>query len=119
MNQIKSSSPAKRLRTLASCGCAVIALAVMAGNATGDWPQWQGPDRNAVSQEKGLLQEWPAEGPQLAWKVQGLGGGDSAPSIAEGRIFVMGTRGDEEVVRALAEKDGKELWVQPLGRKFQ
>ena len=24
-----------------------------------DWPQWQGPDRNAVSKETGLLQEWP------------------------------------------------------------
>jgi hypothetical protein len=24
-----------------------------------DWPQWQGPDRNSVSKETGLLQEWP------------------------------------------------------------
>ncbi len=43
-----------------------------------DWPQWQGPDRNAVSKEKGLLQEWPKDGPPLTWKAKGLGGGDSA-----------------------------------------
>lgn len=42
-----------------------------------DWPQWQGPDRNAISKETGLLQEWPKDGPPLAWKSQELGGGDS------------------------------------------
>src|SRR6187549_2161466 len=52
-----------------------------------DWPQWQGPDRNSVSKETGLLQEWPKDGPPLAWRIPGLGGGDSAPSIADGRIF--------------------------------
>ena len=34
-----------------------------------DWPQWQGPDQTAVSKEKGLLQEWPKDGPSLAWKA--------------------------------------------------
>ena len=47
-----------------------------------DWPQWQGPDRTASSKETGLLKEWPKEGPPLAWKSKGLGGGDSAPSVA-------------------------------------
>jgi outer membrane protein assembly factor BamB len=31
----------------------------------------------------------------------------------------MGTRGGEEVVRALSEKDGKELWVKPVEAKYQ
>ncbi len=80
-----------------------------------DWPQWQGPDRNAISKETGLLKEWPKDGPPLAWKTTGLGGGYSAPSIAAGRIFGMGNRGEDEVVWALSEKDGKELWVARLG----
>jgi outer membrane protein assembly factor BamB len=80
-----------------------------------DWPQWQGADRNAVSKETGLLKEWPKDGPPLAWKSQGLGGGDSAPSIAAGRIFGMSNRGEDEVVWALSEKDGKEIWVARLG----
>ena len=54
-----------------------------------DWPQWQGPDRNAISKETGLLKEWPQEGPPLAWKVTDIGGGYSAPSIAAGKIFGM------------------------------
>lgn len=81
-----------------------------------DWPQFRGLDRNAVSQEHGLLQEWPKDGPPLAWKVKDLGGGYSEPSIAAGRIFGMSYRGNDEVVWALSETDGKELWASPLGQ---
>ncbi|MHB9048569.1 MAG: outer membrane protein assembly factor BamB family protein [Pirellulales bacterium] len=84
-----------------------------------DWPQWQGPDRNAISKERGLLQEWPKDGPPLAWKIKGLGGGYSAPSIAAGRIVGMSNRGDDEVVWALSEAGGKELWVTRLGPAYQ
>ncbi len=80
-----------------------------------DWPQWQGPDRNAISKEKGLLKQWPAAGPAIAWSTRGLGGGDSAPAIAAGRIFGMSNRGNQEVVWALSEADGKEVWMTPIG----
>lgn len=83
-----------------------------------DWPQWQGQGRDAMSQERGLLQEWPQAGPKLAWKVGELGGGDSTPSVAAGRIFGMGHLKDEEVVWALSEKDGSKLWVQKIGPAF-
>jgi outer membrane protein assembly factor BamB len=84
-----------------------------------DWPQWQGPDRTAVSKETGLLKEWPKDGPPLAWKAVGLGGGDSAPSVAGGRLYGMGTRGNNEVVWALSETDGKEQWATRLGPAVQ
>jgi outer membrane protein assembly factor BamB len=95
-------------------------VAVLSGTTAvaADWPQWQGPDRNAVSRETGLLKEWPKEGPPLAWKIKDLGGGYSAPSVAVGRIFAMSTRGDNEVVWALDEKNGKELWVARLGAAY-
>src|SRR6187431_212613 len=79
-----------------------------------DWPQWQGPDRTAQSKETGLLKQWPKDGPPLAWKVKGLGGGDSTPSIADGRIYGMSTRGENEFVWALWEKDGKEIWAAKI-----
>lgn len=72
-----------------------------------------------MSKERGLLKEWAKDGPPLAWRIDGLGGGDSAPSIAAGRIFGMGNRGDDEVIWALSEKDGKSLWVTRLGPAFQ
>jgi outer membrane protein assembly factor BamB len=75
-----------------------------------DWPQWQGPERTAVSKESGLLQDWPKGGPPLVWKANGLGGGYSTPSVANGHIFGMSYRNGKEGVWALDEKDGKELW---------
>jgi outer membrane protein assembly factor BamB len=89
--------------------------------AAADWPQWQGPDRNGISKETGLLQEWPKDGPPLAWKVNGLGGGYSSPSVAGGRIFGMSYRGGNEVVWALSESDGKEQWstvVDPASKEI-
>ena len=94
---------------------AVILLTVTNTIRSADWPQWQGPDRNAVSRDTGLLQEWPQDGPPLAWRIEGLGGGYSAPAIAAGRIFGLNSRGDDEVVWCLSEADGHELWATRLG----
>jgi len=79
-----------------------------------DWPQWQGPARDAVSQETGLLQSWPSGGPSLVWRVKGLGGGYSGPAVADGRLFGMSYRGEDEVVWALEEDTGKELWTSRI-----
>jgi outer membrane protein assembly factor BamB len=75
-----------------------------------DWPQWQGQDRNSISHETGLLQDWPKDGPPLLWKAANLGGGFSTPSVAKGRVFGMGFRGEDEIVWALDEKTGAEIW---------
>ncbi len=89
-----------------------------AGVEAADWPQWRGPDRNGISKETGLLQEWPKDGPALAWKVDKLGGGDSAPTIADGRIYFMSNLGEDEVVWALSEKDGQTIWKTRVGPAF-
>jgi outer membrane protein assembly factor BamB len=94
---------------------AVAVVAAAGSPESFDWPQWQGPDRNAVSRERGLLKDWPKEGPPLTWKIKELGGGYSAPSIAAGRIFGTSYRGNEEVVWALSEADGKTQWATPVG----
>lgn len=80
-----------------------------------DWPQWQGPDRDAKSKETGLLQEWPADGPAVAWKVTGLGSGYGAPAIVNGRIYGMSKVDDkDELVWARSEVDGSEIWSQRI-----
>ncbi len=103
--------------TCLTAGAACLFLAEKSQAA--DWPQWQGLKRDAVSQETGLMKQWPSGGPKLAWRVTELGGGDSTPSIADGRIFGMSNRGEDEVVWALSEKDGKELWVAKLGPAYE
>jgi hypothetical protein len=53
-----------------------LALALLSTSAFAqesfDWPQWQGPDRNAISKERGLLQTWPEKGPPLVWRAKGI-----------------------------------------------
>jgi outer membrane protein assembly factor BamB len=105
--------------TVTAAFLAVAAWGWAAAAVADDWPQWQGPDRNAISRERGLLQEWPKEGPRLAWKITGLGGGPSTPSVAAGRIFGMSHRGQDEVVWAVSEADGKALWATRLGPAFK
>ena len=84
-------------------------------SAEGDWPTWRGSDRTGLSTETGLLKEWPKGGPTLAWKITGLGDGYGSPSIRDGKIYVMGTKGQEEYLRCLAVADGKELWATEIG----
>src|SRR5579871_6084948 len=94
-------------RCLASLGIFASLLVPIAHGE--DWPQWQGPTRDAISQEHGLLKEWPKDGPPLAWKIKGLGGGYSAPAIAAGKMFGMSNREDKQVVWSLSEANGKQL----------
>src|SRR5256884_3414412 len=100
-----------RLFRISAIALTLAAFAQHASSGQFDWPQWQGPDRTAHSKETGLVKQWPKAGPPLAWKAKGLGGGDSGPSVAAGRIYGMSHRGADEFVWALSEKDGKEIWA--------
>jgi outer membrane protein assembly factor BamB len=82
-----------------------------------DWPQWRGPERNGISQETGLLKEWPKEGPQLNWQVKDLGDGYSTPSVVGDRLYLIANKGmQEESLHALGVKDGKTVWSRKLGK---
>src|SRR6187455_2605824 len=71
-----------------------------------DWPQWRGPNRDGLSQEKGLLKEWPKEGPKLLWRISDAGSGYSTPAVVGDRIYLLGNEGMEnESVRALSATD--------------
>jgi outer membrane protein assembly factor BamB/Ca2+-binding EF-hand superfamily protein len=64
-----------------------------------------------VSLEKGLVKEWPAEGPPKAWEVNHAGVGYSSVAVSGGRIFTQGDIKGVEHVIALSEKDGSLLWA--------
>src|SRR5688572_16120691 len=81
-----------------------------------DWPQWQGPDRNAISKERELLQEWSEKGPPLAWKANGVGSGMGGVAISKGRIYTTGDSGDSSWLFALKESNGELIWKAKIGR---
>jgi outer membrane protein assembly factor BamB len=92
-------------------------LSVLPAAATADdWPQWQGPERNAVSKETGLLKEWPKDGPPLAWKANGIGEGMGGVAVSRGRVYTTGDSGDSGWLFALNEADGKPVWKAKVGR---
>ena len=82
------------------------------------WPQWRGPRRDGISEEKGLLQSWPEAGPRLLWKVDGLGTGWSSPIVVYERIYITGDVGDELLVFAF-DLQGRLQWKAKNGRSWK
>ena len=90
---------------------------------TGDWPMWGGtPDRNMVSNAKGLPTEWDIKTKKNIKWVARLGSQSYGnPVVAGGMVFV-GTnnellrdpkqQGDRGVLMAFRESDGEFLWQQ-------
>lgn len=100
-------------------------LAIFALHAD-DWPQWLGPQRDAVWRETGIIEKFPADGLKFRWRVP-VGGGFAGPAVAKGRVYVMDrqlaknasnpsnpfARGEipgTERVLCLNEADGKIVW---------
>ncbi|MFM8471826.1 MAG: PQQ-binding-like beta-propeller repeat protein [Limisphaerales bacterium] len=92
-----------------------------------DWPQWLGPQRDAVWREAGIVEKFPEGGPKVRWRVP-VNPGFSGPAVAGGRVFITdrklakGAKVNEEDpfdlsavagterVLCLDEATGKPLW---------
>ncbi|HKP73274.1 MAG TPA: PQQ-binding-like beta-propeller repeat protein [Pyrinomonadaceae bacterium] len=87
----------------------------------GDWPMWGGtPDRNMVSNMKGLPVEWDVKAKKNVKWVAALGSQSYGnPVVAGGQVYV-GTnneaardpkdKGDKGILMAFRESDGEFLW---------
>lgn len=75
-----------------------------------DWPQYLGPNRNAISSETGILRSWPTEGPEVLWTVP-LGDGFGGPAVSKGKVYVLDRIANkEDILRCLSLATGKEEW---------
>ena len=81
-----------------------------------DAPQWRGPNRDGKFADTGLLQQWPAAGPRLVWKAQGLGEGYSSFAVVGNRLYTQGQQGNTEFVIAIDTATGKQAWKTPTGQ---
>jgi len=76
-----------------------------------DWPQYLGPNRNAISTETGIKRSWPAEGPEVLW-TSPLSEGFGGPAISNGKVYVLDRIGNEkDILRCLDLATGKEEWT--------
>ena len=65
-------------------------LALSASVYSQQTSDWRGPGRDGVYPEQRLLSQWPQEGPEVAWTIEGIGQGFSSPAFAGGKIYVTG-----------------------------
>lgn len=104
--------------TFALAACTTGALVGEPTKTSPSWPQFRGPDRDGVSAEKGLLQQWPDGGPKKVWEAVGVGAGYSSVAVLGDRLYTMGLRDDKEYVFAYDVANGKKVWDRRIGGKF-
>jgi outer membrane protein assembly factor BamB len=103
----------KKLGRWWSVAVAVVALVTTAAGSAGEndgrWPQFGGPNQDFHAPAGDLAERWPEGGPPKLWQRQ-LGDGYSSILYAEGRLYTMYRRGEEEVVVCLDASDGETVW---------
>ena len=101
---------------------ALLTLMVGHGSAScaslGDWPQWRGPQRDDLSNEQGLLTQWPEEGPPRLWMFEDCGVGYSGPAIVGNSLYLMGARNGQTEMICLDVTSGAELWSVALSNEY-
>ena len=75
-----------------------------------DWPQFLGPNRNSISDQKEILRSWPESGPEVLWTAN-VGIGYGGPAVKEGKVYLL-DRDDlvGDNLRCFELSSGKELW---------
>jgi len=79
--------------------------------------QWRGADRNGFYDEKGLLDEWPEDGPEMIWSANGIGKGYSSVSVTEEMVYISGKMDSLEYLTAINHK-GEIQWQTPYGNAW-
>ena len=113
---------------------AVIAASLGVAASAADWPQWRGPNREGVWTEDGLVDDFPASGLTVKWRVP-VEAGYSGPAVAEGRVYLTdyvktsgdatndpGTRAElqgRERVLCFDAETGKEIWKYEYERAYK
>ncbi len=82
-----------------------------------DWTQWRGPNRDGQVVQIAPPNAWP-KALQRRWKIE-VGEGHASPVVSGDRVFVFSREGEDEVVRAVALADGRELWSQRYPAPFE
>ena len=82
------------------------------------WTDFRGPNRDGHYEERSINTNWKdGQLPEL-WR-QKIGGGYASVVVAEGRVFTIEQRRDQETVACYDLGSGKELWVHAWDAFFQ
>ncbi len=79
--------------------------------------QWRGPQGDGIYPDKGLLKEWPENGPEVAWKFDQLGKGYSSPAFANNGFYITGTTDSIGSV-FFFDLEGNLKWQKEYGKEW-
>jgi outer membrane protein assembly factor BamB len=79
--------------------------------------KWRGPEGNGIYPDKGLLKQWPQNGPEIIWTFDDLGQGFSSPVIANGNIFISTMLDNTGYIYKLS-LNGKLIWKATYAPEF-
>ena len=83
-----------------------------------DWPCWRGVNHDGKSKDTALLKEWPQSGPELLWKLNGLGKGFSTVSLGNDALYTTGDIDDKLFLFAIDMK-GVIKWKVPVDTNWK
>lgn len=78
-----------------------------------DWPRFLGPSANGFAPDTRISKDWTANPPKVLWSVPLTDGGYAGVSSAAGKVFVIDHKGNQDIVRAIDIKTGKDVWTYP------
>lgn len=88
----------------------VLVFMSIVGGCWADWPQYLGPDRNAVTTGVKLARSWPEGGPEKLWSLP-VGDGHGGASVHGDEVFILDRIVDEsDILRCIDFATGKEKW---------
>ena len=80
---------------------------------------WRGPQNNGAYPDTGLLNEWPAEGPQQIFEVEDAGKGYSSAQVVGDRIYLTGLNDQEDKEMLSCYKlDGTKVYAVEYGQHW-
>lgn len=85
-----------------------VAMTLAGGANASDWPQWRGPNRDAVVPASVASADW-AKPPAKVWSIA-LGAGHSSPVVSGDRVIQHFHAGGREVVAAFDLASGRQVW---------
>ena len=82
-----------------------------------DWPIFLGPQGTGVSDEIGLLDEWPAAGPAVLWERR-IGKGYSSPSVRGDKLVFHHRQRNNDVIECVRADNGSPIWKHEYDTDF-
>lgn len=98
-------------------GLVILLISLSVISNAQDVTSWRGLNSSGIYKVDKLLEQWPANGPQIIWSVNGLGQGYSSPAFANNKIYVNGMV-DGQAVLFVLDQNGKILQQFKYGKEF-